>query len=621
MHHLVEAWAHEQPNAIAVNSHGQALSYLELNRRANSLAHRLRAEGTGPESVVAIFIDRSSDWIVAMLAVLKAGGAYVCFETSNPWERIAGMLSDCGARLLLTQIGLGAGTPAPALRAINVDEVWGGVSGYQGEDLPNVADGQNAAYVVYTSGSTGKPKGVVTSHEALRNLIGWHCDQGRIEPEDRASQVAQSGFDAAVWEIWPCLSAGASLSIAGEDTRLSPDELADWLVENDITVSWLPPVLAEPMLQYGNAERLKFKVLYSASDKLLARPGLSAGFKCINVYGPSEAAVATTAGLVSKAGDEAGSPDIGRPLDNIQVYLLDRKLQPSPIGALGQMCITGQSLGRGYLGAPALTAEKFCPVPLGPAGGRIYRTGDLARLKADGRIDFIGRIDHQVKIRGFRVELGEIESALLDSTLVTEAIAVAREGPGLINQLVAYVVPRLAVDGPAMPYVARELAPKLKQHLNELLPEYMVPSTFVVLDKLPRNTNGKVDRKRLPAAGDGALDGNRNYVRPSTPEQEILASIWSRLFGLRKVGIHDDFFDLGGHSLLATQTVSAIARIFNVELSVADLFGNPTISELAEEIGEGRLTGAALPPIEPALRGSRIPLSLSQQRLWFIDQL
>jgi pristinamycin I synthase 3 and 4 len=617
VHELAEEQASVQPDAPAVYSDGNVLSYGEMDRRANRLAHRLRLESVGADSVVAVVMSRSMDWIVAMLGILKAGGGYACFDPSNPAERIRTMMTDCGARVLITQDGAETDAESSVTTVINIDGYWD--FGDWPGDLRNVPVERNVAYVVYTSGSTGKPKGVVTSHGALLNLVYWHRERWRIEVTDRGSQIARTGFDAAVWEIWPYLTAGASISIVDEYSRLSADKLCHWLIENEITIGWLPPVLAEPLLQLPELGRLKMRILFSGADRLLIRPPLSARFDYVNIYGPTEAAAITTSGLVGR--EEVGTPDIGRPVYNAQIYILDQVLGSNPIGIPGQLCIGGQSLARGYLGAQEMTAEKFCPDPFGAPGSRIYKTGDLARLRPDGRIDFITRIDHQLKVRGFRIELGEIESALLESNLVREVVVIGGQGAGSTKQLIAYVVPDLSTNQPVRSEIDGKLVAKLETYLGKRLPEYMVPATFVAMERLPRNTNGKVDRKSLPAPAEATRDGDDTYVRPKTPEQEILAMIWGRLLGLQRVGIEDDFFDLGGHSLLATQLISAVRDIFKVELPMAQLFINGTIAAVEARITAGRLLGDVLPEIKPATRRDRAPLSLAQQRLWFIDQL
>ncbi|HEY6331080.1 MAG TPA: amino acid adenylation domain-containing protein, partial [Blastocatellia bacterium] len=979
---------------------------------------------------------RSVDWMVSMLGVLKAGAGYACFEPSNPQGRIRAMLADCGAPVLITQSHVELDRKSLALIAIDIDCEWQNLCGYECADLPNLAHELNVAYVVYTSGSTGKPKGVVTSHAALLNLVYWHRTCWDITPEDKGSQVAQSGFDAAVWEIWPYLTSGASLAIADKYSRLASDKLLEWLIENQVTIGWYPPVLAEPMLQLPRLRDLQMRVVFSGADRLLLRPPADSRFEYVNIYGPTEAAAITTFAFVAREGDEPGPPDIGRPVYNDQILVLDQRLQVNPIGAPGQICIGGPSLGRGYVGAQSLTAEKFWPDLFGGPGSRMYKTGDLARLKPDGRIDFIARIDHQVKIRGFRIELGEIESALLDTPLVSEAVVIGTQGPGGNKQLAAYVVPgavsaitggqrrleenyvgrwqtlydetyasseathsefditgwnssytgepipaeemrewldstlgalrenklervleigsgtglllyRLApnareywgtdfsavslarlsrhvskhpgrfpnvkllhrnaedfrdipadyfdaivinsvvqyfpgweylervlegalksikpggvifvgdvrnldliealhtsieihnspdaarpeelrkrikgriareeelvvspaffvgfkerhpeitgVDirlkhgrahneltkyrydvllgvgpsnGLAAPEVAMDwqeadagperiwdllnrdkprsvlirnlpnlrvardlkavdafasadnvavvgkikeasendlsgvdpdafghlhpeyqctplwsfadngkwfdarfirkdsvesplvlteysgngrgpnghspveqaalkrpevcanvpvrgdvaeaLVPALKAYLGERLPDYMVPSFFMVMDRLPRNSNGKVDRKSLPGPTTLSRNDDSSYVKPRTPDEAALAAIWARLLEVDQVGVHDNFFDLGGHSLLATQVVSAIRESFKVSLPLVDFFTSPTIAELAPKLAADKSAPEVMPEILPAERAGRAPLSFAEQRLWFTDQM
>ncbi len=440
-HEFFEHWAAGDPDNVAVVCNGRHLTYGELNQRANQLAHYLISLGVGPETLVAVCVDRSVDMIVGVLGVLKAGGAYLPLDTSYPKDRLAFMLEDAQVAVLLTEEKLLAELPSHRC-VICLDQDWSKIAAAPTTNPIGRARSDNLAYVIYTSGSTGKPKGVQIEHRGLVNLISWHRREYNVQPQDRATQVASPAFDASVWEIWPYLASGATLYIPDDDTRSSPFELLRWLEREAITLTFLPTPLAEAViegLKSTDATRLKLRAMLTGGDKLHQGPGSSVPFPVFNHYGPTENSVVTTWTRVS--GNTHTAPPIGKPIANTQIYVLDENMNPAPVGVPGELCIAGDGLARGYLNRPEITAQKFVPNPFSKgAGGRLYRTGDRVRYLADGNVEFLGRTDDQVKIRGFRIELGEIESALESLPGVRQSVVMAREDEPGNKKLVAYVV-------------------------------------------------------------------------------------------------------------------------------------------------------------------------------------
>ncbi|HEX3131500.1 MAG TPA: amino acid adenylation domain-containing protein [Thermoanaerobaculia bacterium] len=662
VHGAFEAWARRTPDAPALIAEGGTVTYGELNARADRLARHLIVQGVRPESKVAVVMRHSPERVVALLAVLKAGGAYVSLDPADPEERRAAMLADCGARVVM-----GPHPPAPSPAP---------------PESPAPGEGETCgcpdalAYVIYTSGSTGRPKGVEVPHRGLLALVRWHRRAYGVTPVDRAPQMAGEGFDASVWELWPYLLSGAAVVFPPEGVRANPAALVPWLAGAGITLAFLPTPVAELALDepWPASPGNRLRALLVGGDRLRRRPGPVHRFQLVNHYGPTESSVVATWGAVAAAG--SGAPSIGRPVDGTRACVLDGRGRPVPAGVAGELCLGGESLARGYLGRPDLTAECFVPDPRGE-GERLYRTGDLVRHRADGEIEFLGRIDHQVKIRGVRVEPGEIEAALAAHPDVREAVVAVRERGGEAR-LVAYVVLSGSVPGaagrvpasagrvpglpgtlpippgilpgptgtlPAAPGtlpvspgtlpgppgtlpVSSETLPGgsrtlLRDWLKVRLPAAMVPSAVVILDALPLTPNGKVDLRALvePEWEEGTGEG---FAAPRTPAEELLAAIWAEVLGEVRdrspVGIHDGFFDLGGHSLLATQVVSRVRRVFGVELPLRAVFEAPTVAGLAARIDAAR-QGEPVPPIQPVPRGGELPASFAQERLWFLDQL
>ncbi|HTQ81129.1 MAG TPA: amino acid adenylation domain-containing protein, partial [Thermoanaerobaculia bacterium] len=554
VHQLFSAHARRRPAAVAVGwGEGETLTYGELEARSNRLAHHLRSLGIGPEVLVAMCMERTPERVVGILGTVKAGGAYVSFDPTYPRERLAFLLADAQAPIVLTQERFRELLPESDARVISLDGDWERISGRE-DAAPEVeVDPENLAYVVYTSGSTGKPKGVEIPHAGLMNLVRWHQDLYRVVPEDRGTQIASPAFDASIWELWPYLAGGASVHIPDEETRLSPAGMIRWWSEQGITLAYLMTPLAEGVLEEKIPPGLPLVVraLIIGGDRLHRGPDPEVGFALMNHYGPAEYTVTSTVVRVPPEGEGDGIPTIGRPVDNTRIYLLDAFREPAPTGVPGELYVGGIGIARGYLRRPDLTAAKFVPDPfaarLGEPGARVYQTGDLVRWTADGDMDFLGRLDHQVKLRGLRIELGEIEAVLGEHPGVREGVVLVREDRPGDRRLIGY-------------FVAAETRPtteELRAFLRERLPEYMVPAVFVVLDALPITPNGKVDRRALPAP---EWAPTAAYQPPRDAVEETLAAIWSEVLKVERVGIDDNFFELGGDSILSIQVISRAAR-------------------------------------------------------------
>lgn len=575
VHQLCEQQAGRSPDLVALRYGDEELSYGELNYRANQLARYLSNRGVENESVVALKFARGMESVIAALAVLKAGAAYLPIDPNLPEERQQFMMGDAKASVLLTQKRF-AHQKLASVSSVNLDGEWDGPSRESGLNLNKDVMPQNLAYLIYTSGSTGRPKGVEISHAGLTNLVKWHNSRYCLSPRDRMTQFAAHGFDAAVWETWTALAAGSSLHIVSDDLRTKPDELCSWLLQQEITISFLPTPMAEAALRVPWREEAALRVILTGGDRLHPVPKQKYPFELINHYGPTESTVVTTAHSVHFLSDVA--PFIGRPIANTEVYLLDQNLEAVPRGLPGEMYIGGAGLARCYTGDPELTAEKFVPHPFTQEpGARLYRTGDLARHRTGGEIEFLDRIDQQVKLHGFRIELGEIEAALEEHATVDQAIAVVHQNNNGRMTIAAYVYSKqsAAIDITA-----------LRKHLQARLPVYMVPAAITSIAEVPLTANGKVDRNHFLTA---AMNGNtRTYVPARNATEEALCSIWQEVLGLEKVGIFDDFFELGGNSLLATQVASRIRTVIDVNLPLSNLFRATTISDIAQLIQEQR---------------------------------
>jgi len=566
------------------------LSYGELNRRANRLAHYLRGQGVRPDARVALCMERSLEMLVGVLAVLKAGGAYVPLDPAYPAERLLFMLQDSKPTVVMTQAHL-EGIFAWQMDAVPIIEpgpesemLWESKNEANPDRSAIGLTTAHLAYVIYTSGSTGQPKGVMIEHQSLANLVRWHADVFELGPGQYSSSLAGLGFDATVWEIWSTLSAGATLLLASSEDTHDPDRLLDWWSRRDIDVSFLPTPLAELAFARGN-NNVSLRVLLTGGDRLQRLPAEAPTFSIINNYGPTETAVVATSGRVDSLSAEIS---IGRPIANTCVYILDAEREPVGTGVTGELYVGGPSLSRGYLNRAELTAERFVPNPFAEdSGARMYRTGDLGKWRKDGTIEFLGRNDFQVKIRGYRIELGEIEMRLAEHDDVQEAVVIAREDALGEKRLVAYYTEmKSSLKGPLQPS-------ELRSYLTRILADYMVPTMYVRLDEMPLTPNGKLDRKALPAAN----FANKTVQRaPLTNQERILCSLFAEILCLESVGPDDDFFESGGHSLLATRLVNRIRTTLGTDFSMKALFEARTPSEIARRLNEDEMAHSSLRP-------------------------
>jgi amino acid adenylation domain-containing protein len=569
----VAAHAASAPEALAVAGHGQALTYAELNEGAERLADRLRAEGVKPDVTVGLALPRSVAFVVGALGIAKAGGAYLPLDPAYPADRIAFMLDDARPAAVVTDRATAQQLPAlggPGTVFLDDPE-------QAAPDTGGLApSGENLAYVIYTSGSSGRPKGVLLTHAGLQNLVGWHHRAFGVTANDRAAFLSSPGFDAAVWEIWPYLTAGASIFIPDDDVRVDPERLRDWMIAERITIAFVPTPLAEAMVGLAWPAATGLRFLLTGADTLHCYPPRGLPFALVNNYGPTEATVVTTSCVVSADARPDRLPPIGRPIDNVRVHILDERLRPVAAGTAGELYIGGAGVARGYLNRPALAAERFVPDPFAAEpGARLYRTGDLARLLPDGQIAFLGRADEQIKIRGYRIEPDEIAAVLSAHALVQASTVTARDDAGGEKRLVAYVVPAPG---------AEPTPAALRAALQAALPHYMVPSVFVRLGALPLTVNGKVDRAALPAPDAANTLRDSAFVAPQTTIEQRLAAILGGLLGVADVSVHDNFFMLGGHSLLGTQLIARVRDVFGVEPTLRTLFDAPTVAGLAAEV-------------------------------------
>jgi amino acid adenylation domain-containing protein len=584
IHEIFEGWAQCNPDAVAVVYKDQHLTHQELNGWANRLAHYLQAQGIGPDCLVGIYIERSLQMMVGILGVLKAGGAYVPLDPTYPQERVAFIQADTKPLVLLTRTYLLDGLSEHEAQVVCLDSDWENISQEASKNPISGVRADNLAYVIYTSGSTGKPKGILVPHRGLPNVVEAMIRTFELTPNDRVLQFSSPSFDASVYDILLALGSGATLCLA-QETLLPDLSLARWLQDVGVTII---PLTASALAALADNDLSSLRIVISGAEAcpadLVAR--WSRGSRFFNVYGPTEATIWAT---VAECTDGSLKPTIGHPIANAQVYLLDKHLRPVPVCVTGEMCIGGVGLTRGYLNSPRLTAEKFIPNPFSKQPGvRLYRTGDLARCLPDGKIDFLGRLDHQVKVRGFRIELGEIETVLRQHSAVQETVVVARQteqtpeinGGPKTSRLTAYVVLQ---EGQTF------TVSELRRFLRTKLPEYMVPAVFVTLEELPLSPNGKVDRRALPAPDAARPKLDKEFVAPRTPIEKETSEIWAEVLDLEKVGIYDHFFiDLGGHSLLALQIIAKLNETFQVDLPLRDLFEADTVADLTLRIVQQR---------------------------------
>jgi amino acid adenylation domain-containing protein len=614
---MFAAQAARTPDAVALVDGAREVTYRELDERANRIAHALRRRGVGTDARVGIYLERSPDLVAAVLGTLKAGAAYVPLDPGYPAERVGYMLDDSRAAVLLTHAALAGALPAHGAEVLRLDADAAAIAAEPAGDPGVRAAPGSLAYVIYTSGSTGRPKGVAMHQRPLVNLLRWQIDRWGAGAAARTLQFTSISFDVSFQEILSTLCSGGTLVLVDDEVRRDPAALLDVLRERRVERLFLPFIALQHLAEAARgAERLPtaLREVITAGEALRTTDAIAEFFTrvpCVleNQYGPSETHVVTAHALAGEPGSWPVLPPIGRAVDNGRVYVLDARLEPVPPGVPGELYLGGEPVARGYLDRPALTVERFVPDPYGAAGSTMYRTGDRVRLLADGELEFLGRADQQVKVRGYRIEPGEVEAALEAHPAVREAVVVAREDRPGDRRLVAYVVPH-----------AGAVPAGLRESLRGRMPEYMVPSAFLVLERLPLTPSGKVDRRALPApeAG-GEAEG---YVAPRTPAEEVLAALWGEVLGAERVGAHDDFFELGGHSLLAARVAARIRTAFGVELPLRALFEAPRLSALAARLHEARApAGAAPPPVRPVPRGAPLPLSFAQQRLWFLDRL
>ena len=591
-HQLFEAQIEETPDAIAVVFEKQQLTSRQLNIRANQLAHHLQKLGVVPDVIVGICVERSLETIVTLLGILKASGAYLPLDPSLPQERLKFMLKDAQVSVLLTQEKLLKHFEDFSNPIICIDKDWVTITQHSQENPTSCVTLENLAYVIYTSGSTGKPKGVLLQHQGLSNLAASQIEVFNLQPSNHILQFASLSFDASIFEIVMALQTGATLYLANKESLLPGQPLLQLLREKAITHATLPPaVLAVLPTESLPALQTIICAGESCTDDIVKR-WWNSRRRFFNAYGPTEATVWSTIAEISTMSEK---PPIGRPIANTQIYILDKHLQPLPIGICGELYISGEGLAQGYLNRPELTTEKFILNPFSDKKkARLYKTGDLARYRADGNIEFLGRIDNQVKIRGFRIDLSEIETVLNYHQNVQKAIVIAKDNLSDDKYLVAYIVPN--IETPNLPFL-------LRKFLKEKLPEYMIPKAFVVLDSLPLTASGKVDRLALTELDSYAsrlID--KTFIAPRTPTESTLAEIWAEVLNIERVGIYDNFFDLGGDSLLTVRLMKQIHKQFERELPLSSLFLNPTIESLATSLSSATdsLPWSPLVPIQPA---------------------
>jgi amino acid adenylation domain-containing protein len=620
IHELFEEQAARVPEATALVFGEERLTYGELNRRANQVAHHLIRLGLHPDDLVAICVERSLEMVIGTLAILKAGGAYVPLDPTYPKERLAYMLEDSAPRVLLTQARLRHTLPKVESHVVLLDQdpPPSEPAQHPNHNPDPVALGLTSAhlaYVIYTSGSTGLPKGAMNIHRGIVNRLAWMQREYRLGSTERVLHKTPLSFDVSVWEIFWTLSAGATLIIAAPGGHRDPAYLAELLDREKVNVTAFVPSVLRSLISDGALSVLPhLRVLFSGGEALPT--SLAADFmqrfprtSLVNLYGPTETSIGVTY-WPAEPREGTGVAPIGRPISNVQVYILDTEQQLVPMGVSGELHIGGVAVGRGYHGQPELTTEKFISDPFSTdPEARLYKTGDLARWLPDGNIEYLGRNDFQVKIRGFRIELGEIEAQLVACSGVREAVVIAREDNPGKKFLVAYVVSQ---EG------AELSATTLREKLSEVLAEYMVPSAFVSLEALPLTPNGKLDRRALPPPDQSAMS-TRGYEVPLGEIEIAIGEIWQELLGLDQVGRHDHFFELGGHSLLAVQVVSRLRQRLGVEVALRELFAQPTLREFGKIVGQAG--HGAQPPLARADRSEPLPLSWAQQRLWFLDRL
>ncbi|MDH3604844.1 MAG: amino acid adenylation domain-containing protein, partial [Candidatus Tectomicrobia bacterium] len=629
VHHLFEQQSNRAPDAIAVAFGQRQLTYGELNRQANQLAHHLRTLGVGPDVLVGLYVERSVEMVLGLLAILKAGGAYVPLDPAYPEARLTFMLADAQVHVLLTQDALRSQlTPPPETVTLALDIMTERLSTESAENPSSGVAPENLAYVIYTSGSTGAPKGVMVTHGSLVNAyLAWEdAYQLRVAATCHL-QMASFSFDVFTGDVVRALCSGAKLVLCPQDLLLAPKELYTLMQREQVDCAEFVPAVLRQLIDFLEVteQSLDFMRLLIVGSDLWYRNEYQQSLdvcgpetRHINSYGLTEASIDSSyfEGALEDVSVDAsmfGLVPIGRPFLNTQLYVLDAYLQPVPVGVYGELYVGGTGLARGYFNHGELTAEKFIPNPFSnKRGARLYKTGDRVRYLPDGDIEYINRTDTQVKLRGFRIEPGEIEARLTQHTGVRESVVTALETAEGQQGLIAYLVPM---------HEPPPTTAELRQHLSDKLPDYMIPSAFVPLQMFPLTPNGKVDRRALPIPEQ--LRFETDYEAPYTPTEDVLAAVWTEVLRLDRVSRHDNFFELGGHSLLATQVVSRVRDAFRVEVPVRTVFEAPTIARLGQALEAAQQGEHPLPlppPMQPVAREGDLPLSFAQQRLWFLDQ-
>ncbi|WP_329430745.1 amino acid adenylation domain-containing protein [Streptosporangium sp. NBC_01495] len=579
---LFEARAAAAPDALAVLAGERRLTYGELDERANRVAHRLIRDGVRPGHVVGSMTGRSAEALVAFLGIVKSGGVYLPLDPALPPDRLGYILDDSGTRLVLTGAEHSGRVRDDRVRTVELDAEWRTIEAEEPGTSPGVTPAPDApAYLIYTSGSTGRPKGVEVPHRGVGNLASTLSREFSLTPDDRVALFASLSFDASIWEITMALLNGSALCVL-DPSAMTPQETAKAISDQGVTAATFPPTFLS-MLRGDELGTVRLMVVAGEQCPTGLVRTWGPGRTFVNAYGPTETTVCATMGTCDPAA--AYAPPIGRPLANFRTYVMDRWLNPLPAGVPGELYVGGTGLAHGYRGKPALTARSFMPDPYGPPGARLYRTGDLARYLPDGRLQYVGRVDHQVKIRGFRVEPAEIESAITRYPGVREAVVSVRD-----DRLVAYVV----LDDASRIIADRSgLTGELHRFLQGSLPAYMLPSSYVTLDAMPLTSSGKVDRQALPEPGlDGGGDGgDDDFDAPQTPTEQTIAAIWAEVLKLRRIAREDDFLEIGGHSLVAAQVITRVRERFAVNVPIRVLFENPVLADFAEAV-DGALAKA-----------------------------
>lgn len=581
LHRLVERQAADRPSDLALVSGTQTITYGELNSRANEIARWLRTQIHVPETVIGIMMPRSIDFIVCALAIWKAGAAYLPLDPGYPVDRLNYMVEDASASHVLTQAKY-VGVLTSDVATLCLDLESDRIETQAGANLDIDCGFEDLSYVVYTSGSSGRPKGVEVVHRGVSNMVSWYMETFGYTTADRVTHLASVGFDAAVLEIWPALAAGATVYLPDDEVRLTPAKLQQWIVNEGISVAWVPTIICEELITMSWPSNAALRFLTTGGDKLQNWPVETLTFQVVNLYGPTENSVITTYAILNPAGkDRTTAPPIGRPISNVKVYVLDEGMEPVPVGVSGSLFIGGIGLFRGYRNHPELSEQVFVESPFSRRGSDLlYRTGDIVRYRVDGELEYIGRNDNQLEIRGYRIDPEEIEVALSSHPAIKQSVVVA-QGAGLRRTLVGYVLvePHLELG-----------SDELRLFLRNTLPDYMIPSVIHQCETFPLSPNGKVDRSTLSASHIEGPSITPADV-PITPLENLIAQVWSDVLERSPIGPEDSFFALGGHSLLAVQVANRLSKLLHLNISLVAIMRFKTLRELAHHIEVELLDG------------------------------